>query len=317
LHLVTKGKNMSLAPICLFCYNRLDKLQKTVAALQTNYLASDSDLFIFSDGPKTPQDADAIKMVRNYLNTIQGFKSVNIRIATNNQGLDPSIISGVTEIVNRFGKVIVVEDDLLTSPFFLQFMNDGLDAYADVDSVGSITGYAYPLSGEIPETYFIKGAEGWSWATWKRAWNFFESYGQKLLNTLIERNLSYEFDFNGSFPYMEMLQNKNGDEFLPWDVCWYASSFLANKLVLYPRESLVQNIGMDGTGTHCNATNKYATKLTQHRIQIIPTPPPRKSPSTPSYGESFYESLQMLGNSGNYSQKSNRRTTSHYSFQPN
>lgn len=153
---------INVTPIILFVYNRLWHTKQTVEALQKNDLASESELFIFSDGPK-PGAEEKVKEVREYLKTITGFRKVTIIERDTNWGLANNIIDGVTKIVNEYGKVIVLEDDLVTSPGFLTYMNEGLKIYADEEQVASIHGYIYPLKHpeRLPETFFIRGADCW------------------------------------------------------------------------------------------------------------------------------------------------------------
>lgn len=265
-----------IAPIVLFVYNRPEHTQKTVEALQENFLAKESELFIFSDGPKNELDAIKVREVRNYLRIISGFKSVNIIERDENLGLAKSIISGVTEIVNRYGKVIVMEDDLVSSKYFLEYMNDALDLYENEDKVISIHGYIYPLKNKLkeklPETFFLKGADCWGWATWKRRWDLFEPDGVKLLKELEERNLLREFDFDGSYPYSNMLRRQITRQNDSWAIRWYASAFLRDKLTLYPRESLIQNIGQDDSGTHAGNSPLKIASLANKRVEISPIP---------------------------------------------
>ena len=245
-----------LAPIVLFVYNRLWHTQQTVEALQKNELATDSDLFIFSDGAKNTEDQYKVDEVRQYLKAIAGFKSVAIEESQQNKGLANSIIYGVTKIVNKFGKIIVLEDDLVTSRYLLKYLNKYLEHYAEIDEVISIHGFTYPIEN-LPEVYFIKGADCLAWATWKRGWDLFESDGQKLLALLTEKNLVKEFEFNNSYPYMQMLRDQIAGKNSSWAIRWYASAFLANKLTLYPGKTLVKHIGFDNSGTHCGDVDIY------------------------------------------------------------
>jgi len=241
---------MPLAPIVLFAYNRPEHTRWTLEALQKNELADESDLYFFSDGAKNETAKQQIVQVRNYIRSVTGFRKVEIIERSENWGLARSIISGVTEIVNKYGKIIVLEDDLVASPFFLKYMNEALDLYEREDNVISIHGYIYPVKEKLPETFFLRGADCWGWATWKRGWEIFEPDGNKLLMELKDKKLTKEFDFDGSYPYVKMLEDQIADKNNSWAIRWYASAFLANKLTLYPGESLVHNSGFDGSGTH-------------------------------------------------------------------
>jgi len=252
---------MNLAPIVLFVYNRPWHTQQTIEALQKNELASESELFIYSDGSKSDTTALHVKEVRDYIKTINGFKIVTILEREKNWGLANSIIDGVTNIVNKYGKIIVLEDDLVTSPYFLKFMNKNLDVYEKENQVASIHGYIYPIDG-LPNTFFIKGADCWGWATWKRAWDVFESNGQKLLDELVLNDLEKEADFNEAYGFTKMLKDQIAGKNNSWAVRWYMSAFLKNMLTLYPGKSYVQNIGFGDGGTHCtSATNIFDINL--------------------------------------------------------
>jgi len=259
---------INLAPIVLFTYNRLWHTQQTVEALQRNQLAGESKLFIFSDSPKTEKDEAKVKEVREYLKDIKGFKKIEIIERDRNLGLAANIIDGVTRIVNEYGTIIVLEDDLVTSPYFLTYMNKALEMYRDEEKVASIHGYVYPLPNpeKLPETFFIRGADCWGWATWKRAWQYFEPDGRKLLALLKERKESSLFDFNGSYPYTRMLKNQVKGKNNSWAIRWYASAFVNNMLTLYPRKSLVRNIGFDNSGTHCSTTDVFDVELVNEVI---------------------------------------------------
>ena len=256
------------APITLFVYNRPAHTRQTVEALLKNELAGESDLIIFSDAPKKPEAAEAVREVREYIRTITEFRTVRIVERDRNWGLANSIIDGVTSVVNERGRIIVLEDDLVTSPYFLRFMNDALDLYERKESVISIHGYIYPVAEKLPETFFLRGADCWGWATWKRGWELFEPNGRKLLASLKSQRLEREFNFGGSYDYLEMLgsQVKGGND--SWAIRWYASAFLKTKLTLYPGRSLVLNIGNDNSGTHCGATEIFSGDIIARPVAV-------------------------------------------------
>lgn len=241
---------LSIAPIALFVYRRTSLTRQTVEALQQNVLADRSDLIIFSDGPKNAKAIKSVQEVRKYINSIDGFKTVTVIERETNLGLASSIINGVTGVCNEYGRVIVLEDDLITSPYFLLYMNQALDIYKDEHQVISIHGYMYPVSTKLPETFFIKGADCWSWATWKRGWILFENDGQKLLKEISDKSLENEFNFNNSYDYIKMLRNQINGKNDSWAIRWYASAFLRDKLTLYPGVSLVKNIGIGNSASH-------------------------------------------------------------------
>ena len=267
-------KNMSdLAPIALFVYNRLDHTVRTIEALKSNILAENSNIIIFSDAPKSDEQTDSVLEVRKYLKEIDGFNSVDIVIRETNLGLASSIISGVTYVVNKFGRIIVLEDDMLTSPYFLTYMNEALEKYAEDHRVISIHGYVYPVGVSLPEAFFLPGADCWGWATWRHGWAEFNSDGNYLLKELKQRNLIQKFDFNGAYPYSKMLEGQVKGANDSWAVRWYASAFLNGKLTLYPGRSLIHNIGNDNSGTHSRETKGFdvilsTTKICLNNIRI-------------------------------------------------
>ncbi len=256
------GIRMTFAPIALFVYNRPEHMRKTLTALQGNLLAKDTPLFVFCDAAKNQEHLHSVHEVRQYAHSITGFKSVTVIERDKNFGLAMSIIDGVTRLCHEFGQVIVVEDDLLTSPDFLSYMNQGLELYRDDNRVASIHGYAYPLEkGNIPSSYFLRGADCWGWATWSRAWENFEPDGKKLLTMLQEQKLESQFDFDGQASFVAMLKDQIAGKNQSWAVRWHASAFLKNMLTLYPCNSLVINFGFDNSGTHCGTSDIYKTEI--------------------------------------------------------
>lgn len=261
-------QSISKAPIALFVYNRPWHARQTVKALQENFLAQATDIYIFSDAPKSLASADAVQQVRDYIKTVSGFKSINIIERMKNLGLAESIIDGVTHLIEKFGRVLVLEDDMVTSPYFLTYMNEALEKYADDDRVISIHGYVYPSQRPLPEAFFLRGADCWGWATWRRGWMLFNSDGQVLLDELRRRKLTRLFDFNGAYPYTAMLEEQIRGNNDSWAVRWYASAFLADKLTLYPGRSLVHNIGNDNSGTHCGSSRILDAELSRTPIDL-------------------------------------------------
>ena len=258
------------APVALFVYNRPGHTRKTVEALLANTLARQTQLYVFSDAPKNRVASLAVAEVRSYIRSITGFKSITIVERETNFGLARSIIDGVTRLCVECGRVIVVEDDLVTSPYFLKFMNEGLELYESDDRVISVHGYVYPVKAPLPETFFLRGADCWGWATWKRGWDFFEPDGRSLLQELNAANLTHRFDFDGAHPYCRMLRNQIKGKNNSWAIRWYASAFLKDKLTLYPGRSLVRNIGTDNSGAHCSTSVMFAGEMADSPIAIEP-----------------------------------------------
>lgn len=259
---------MKLAPITVFVYNRPWHTRQTIEALEKNKLVKKSELFIFSDGPKNEKDKQKVEKVRKYIKEINGFKRVTITERQKNLGLANSIIAGVTEIINKYGKIIVLEDDLLTSPYFLKFMNEGLNFYEKEKKVISIHGFIYPVKFNLPETFFIRGADCLGWSTWKRGWDLFEHDGIKLLAELKKRKLTHKFDFSGSYPYTRMLIDQVNRKNDSWAIRWYASAFLKGKLTVYPGRSLIFHNGNDDSGTNFGKSDYLDVELSLQPIEI-------------------------------------------------
>jgi len=256
------------SPIVLFTYNRLEHTRRTVESLLKNPQAGESELIIYADAARTPDMALQVEEVRAYINNITGFRSVTIHTRAHNFGLAKSIISGVTEVLESYDRVVVLEDDMVTSPHFLTYMNEGLDRYAADERVISIHGYVYPVDELLPEAFFMSGADCWGWATWRRGWALFNSDGQYLSDELERRELVREFDYNGAYPYAKMLEDQIKGTNDSWAIRWHASAFLAGKLTLYPGRSLIHNIGNDSSGTHCGDSNSMDAELSEIPINL-------------------------------------------------
>lgn len=253
----------TLTPILLFTYKRLDTLQQTVSALRRNYLAGESELFVFSDGAKKEADRPAIEAVREFLSTISGFKKVSIVQATENMGLANSIINGVSQMIDAYGKVIVLEDDLITSPNFLNFMNDALQFYESNPSILSISGYSgFVRTSQNTDVYFTQRASSWGWALWKDRWekvdwnvNDYNSFrtcrrDQKLFNRMGS-------DLSG------MLERQMQGVIDSWAVRLVYHQFKFGLYSVHPNRSKIVNIGVgsvDATNTH-SKKGRFSTEL--------------------------------------------------------
>jgi hypothetical protein len=274
-----------LSPICLFTYNRLLETQQTIEALKNNYLASESDLYIFSDGPKNEAAIPKVNQVRQYLQSVTGFKSVHIIESSTNKGLANSIISGVGQIVGQHGKVIVLEDDIITSYGFLKYMNSALEYYNDKKEVMQVSGFMFPIdAGQLPDTFFYQANTCWGWATWQRAWDHFTNDERYLLNELKSKGITWA-QFNslqGREFQNQLIRNINGS-MKTWAVKWHATIKIHNGKVLHPKISYVANIGFNGSGENCpkgdivgsinneidldvSAAEKYSEKLALQRL---------------------------------------------------
>lgn len=256
------------APILLFVYNRPKHVRRNIQALLKNELAAESELFIYSDAAKDETSQAAVKEVRAFIRSIQGFKKITITERAENWGLARSIIDGVTTQINRYGRVIVLEDDLVVAPHFLQFMNDALETYRDEERVGHIQACDFTHDPSLPDTFLIKWTGSWGWGTWDRAWKHFNADGKALLTELESRKLTYTFDFNGKYGYTRMLRRQIEGKNNSWAIRWNASLFLKGILSLNVGKSLVQNEGFDGSGTNCGGGGLYASELYMERLPV-------------------------------------------------
>lgn len=260
---------MKYAPIAIFCYKKIDILKRTVEALLCNNESKESVCYFFSDGYKNQEEKKYIDEVRKYIHSIKGFAEIHIVESSLNKGLANSIIDGVNYVVCKYGKIIVVEDDILTSRFFLKYMNSALEIYENDDNVACISGYVYPINTD-EQSFFIRGADCWGWATWMKSWELFNPNGIELFNKLIENNLPAEFNFDNTYQYMHMLKDQIQKKNDSWAIRWYASCFLNNKLCLYPGKTLVQNIGFGSAdATHCTqCTNIMDSELINNDFEL-------------------------------------------------
>lgn len=259
---------LSSIPIVVFAFNRPDHLERMLRALATCEEASASPLIIYCDGARRESEEARVREVRKVAAAVQGFASVEIVARERNFGLAASIIDGVTQRVQQHGRVIVLEDDIVVSPHFLRYMHEGLALYEQDEQVASIHGYTYPVAETLPETFFLRGADCWGWATWARAWSHFRSDGQALLAELREQRLTRAYDLDGAYSYTRMLEDQIAGRNNSWAVRWHASCFLRGMLTLYPCRSLAINIGNDDSGTHSGATSDYDVDMLQRPVQL-------------------------------------------------
>ncbi len=258
-----------LSPIVLFVYNRPWHTRQTIEALKKNELASDSELFIYSDAPKNDAVIASVREVREYIRAIDGFKKVTIIERERNYGLAANIIDGVISIVSQCGRVIVLEDDLVTSPVFLRFMNEALEFYKEEKRVWHISGYMLPIRCSLPaSTFFSKVMFCWGWATWQDRWMYFERDPEKLMEKFTRR-MRRDFNLDGSHNFFYQIKANYKRTLDTWAVFWYATIYLNDGLCLNPTQSLVKNIGLDGSGEHKVKTQVHDIELpAQYHFQF-------------------------------------------------
>lgn len=254
----------NFAPIVLFVYNRPDHTKQTIEALQKNELASDSELFIYSDEAKNEIARKGVNEVRSYLDQITGFKKITVIKRDKNWGLADSIIDGVTKIVNEYGKIIVLEDDLVTSPFFLKFMNESLEFYKNEKKVWHISGWTYPIqTTDMDDTFLWRTMNCWGWATWTDRWQHYEKNIDKAINEFSKYDIKrFNLDDVQNF-WIQVILNKKG-EINTWAIFWYITIFKKDGLCLNPSQTFVENIGHDGSGVHCEESCIFSSSLSMN-----------------------------------------------------
>lgn len=279
------------APILLFVYNRPEHTRLSVESLKNNQLAEESELFIYADAAKKETDKPDVDKVRAYIHSINGFAKINILERDQNVGLANNIIDGVTKIVNQYGKVIVLEDDLILSPYFLQFMNDALEVYKEDEKVGHIHACEFFQNKNLPDTFLTKFIGSWGWGTWNRAWKYFNPNGTSLLNELKDKHLTRSFDLNNSYGFTKMLRRQIKGLNNSWAIRWNASLFLKNCYALNVGKSLVQNVGFDGSGTNCGDDNYISSNLYMHKINVEKMEPATENEFARKVVEKYYRTV--------------------------
>ena len=251
------------SPIVLFAFNRLESLKRCVESLLQNREAAESDLIVYVDGPRASKEGEAEKVmaVREFVKTIVGFKSVTWHFSDTNMKLGPSIIAGVTEVMNKYGHAIVIEDDLIASKNMLSFVNQALAQYEQVQEVFSVSAYTNIV--EIPkgypyDAYFCPRSSSWGWATWKDRW---ESVDWELKDwSTVEQNAK-AFNRWGGSDCFGMLKSWKIGRNQSWAIRFCYNQFMQDKLSLFPIVSKIDNEGFDGSGTNCRQYNRFKCEL--------------------------------------------------------
>lgn len=304
---------MVLTPIAIFVYNRPDHTARTLEALKANDLADKSDLFVFCDGPKPDADAmtqQAIQKVRAVVKEQQWCKTVTIYESDHNKGLAESIKYGVTNILNRFGKIIVLEDDVVTSKGFLKYMNEALDLYEQEDKVMHIGSYL-PYTNSItnlPETFFLRFMSCWGWATWKRAWDMANWDTEFLYQQIEDSKVRYTFNLGGVLNFHEQLENNINGSINTWAIKWYTTIFLKQGLCLYPKVSLTNNIGLDGSGENCEIQQNELPFHAEHYVKLA-----FQFPKESRLGKRYLQRYYLYGKDSSMKHRLKRKYI-HYRF---
>lgn len=273
-------------PILLFVYNRPWHTTRTVETLQANFLAAESELFIFSDHAKNKKEESAVRQVRSYIQKITGFKAIHIKERITNLGLARNLISGISECFATYDKVIVMEDDLVSSPDFLTFINDALNFYADDTRIASVTGYNFPIN--IPahykhQVYLSYRNSSWGWGTWRDRWTDVKWDIDK--KEFLNDRAALNFFALGGEDLPGMMINQLNRKIDSWSIRFAFHSSKKNRFHLFPCVSRIQNIGLDNSGTHLGRTNRFNVSL---NTDFTPVLFPKNITADPEITRNFY-----------------------------
>jgi putative methyltransferase (TIGR04325 family) len=258
--------------IAVFAYRRPLHLCQVLRALRTQLLESPLPVHVFLDGPRTPFDDRAVAECGRVIENVMAGTTFQIHQSPDNLGLYRSLTQGVSWILERYSSIIVLEDDILTAPSFLSYMLAGLKLYEKEPRVSSIHGYLPAIKALMPETFFLRGADCWGWATWANRWALFRHDAADMAEEIRTRGWEEEFNLLGRYDYLGLLDQQAAGQSNSWAICWHASCFLAERLTLHPGRSLVRNIGLDGSGEHCGASYMMETVITTQAIDSRPIP---------------------------------------------
>lgn len=260
------------SPVVLFVFARPDHTKKTVDALLANPEACNTDLIVYADAARSEKDVAAVEAVREIFSDLRGFLSVRIHLREKNYGLARNIMEGVTQVTAMYGRAIVLEDDIVTSPAFLNYMNAALDKYENIKEVWHISGWNYPIKSNenLPETFFWRTMNCWGWATWADRWQHFKKNPGELVNSWSSDDVK-RFNLDSSHDFWAQVVANHEGKLNTWAIFWYATIFVHQGLCLNPTRSFVANIGNDGSGENCGAEDIYKTSLANIFHQQWPT----------------------------------------------
>ena len=269
------------SPIVIFAYRRHKHLARVLRSLSEQSLCRSSRAFVFIDGPKGDTDRQDVEEVKRVAESIWGFSKVSILAAQSNLGLDRSINEGITKILKEYEQAIIVEDDILPLPDFLDFMNEALSRYKEEKSIMQISGFAYPRRTDHRRHFFLPITSCWGWATWRRSWLNHSLDRVVAAQELNNPSFVKRMDLEGAYPFSDLLRRVIDGKGDCWDVIWYWKVMRAGGLTLFPGKSLVENIGWDGSGTHgekeedsfgpCGLSMPYGNLSWPNKIHVIPS----------------------------------------------
>ena len=255
--------------IAIFAFRRPDHLRQVLYSLACQSSPCVFPIFLFLDGPRTAADLDAVQGCRAVASEVANLLQISIISSEVNRGLYRSLTDGISAVLADHEQVIVVEDDIVVSPYFLDYINDCLCCYADNLRVASIHGYLPPISRRLPDTFFLRGADCWGWATWRDRWSLYRHDAAAMAAEIRSRGLARAFDLGGRVPNLRLLDDRAAGRSSSWAICWHASCFLADRYTLHPGRSLVRNIGLDHSGEHCAPSASLDAVLTDTPVPVF------------------------------------------------
>lgn len=263
-----------MAPVLIVTYDRLEHLKKTITSLRSNIYAEQTDLFIASDYQKTDAEANKVTAVRNYLKSIDGFKSVTVFAREKNFGVVDNSNMALQFIFDKFDRFIIMNDDLVTAPGFLKFINEAFERYGENEKLFSITGYCPPI--HIPSTYrydafFLGRMSAWGCSMTKDRYDSVREITREEFDEFAaNKKLSRAFVEAGGEDLLVMLKDVAYGSLEAWDVRCMYTQFMKNQYTVYPTQSLILNIGFDGTGMHCGKTDRFNVVLSDKSTFSFP-----------------------------------------------
>jgi len=273
-------------PICLFAFNRPEKLSECIDALLKNSDCEFFELYVFCDGPRTDDEYEIVARVRSIAKNTRGFKRVHVYEADANRGLANSIIYGLDFVLKAHSGVIVLEDDIVVSPKFLKFINDSLNVYENIPEVGSVHGNFNSFHLKLPPTFFLKYFDCWGWGTWRDSWSLMIPDSLTLMKLIRDSKRINEFNVFGTYRFYDLLQKECSGVVDSWAIRWQASLFVNHRLSLYSKHSLVHNTGTDGSGAHEDHFRILDRRLSREIPQLskIPVKPNRAATLVFAFG---------------------------------
>jgi len=260
---------MSDIAIAVFAYKRPLHLMRALQALQLQLVGKTLPVHLFIDGPRHEKDEHNVGECIKVANHLAGLIDLQMHVSKVNQGLYKSITNGVSRTLEQHKKIIVIEDDILTSPYFMSYMLSALDCYENEPRVASIHGYLPPIDKQLPDSFFLRGADCWGWATWHNRWSLYRHDAAAMADEIRRRGLSRAFNLGGRVPNLRLLDKRAAGRSSSWAICWHASCFLAERYTLHPGRSLVRNIGLDYSGEHCGASTSLEAVITDTPLSVF------------------------------------------------